>query len=71
MKAVTKCHNADRYKAMKPTKCQCFVCQTKWRLAELERQNQELQVMLKDSISASRYAASCADGALYVANLSR
>lgn len=71
MKPVTQCRYAQRYKAKRKPSCGCFVCDTKWRLAELERQNQQLLVALDLAIDKSKYAIACADGALYVANLGR
>jgi hypothetical protein len=71
LKTVEKCRYADDYKATREPKCQCFVCQTKWRLAKLEKENEELKQALKESIRSSNYAGQCVSGALYVANLSR
>jgi hypothetical protein len=71
MRHITKCRYADQFKGKRKPSCGCFVCETKWRIAELERANEELVSMLKKAMASSRYAASCADGALYVANLSR
>ena len=40
-KAVTKCTNADRYRAMHPPRCNkgnpCQFCRLKWENAELRR----------------------------------
>jgi hypothetical protein len=48
MKTVEKCRHADKYKAIRPSKCGCFVCETKWKLAQLERENVELKSLLKE-----------------------
>lgn len=74
MRPVTKCAYADRYKARKPPKCGCFVCETKWRLHQLEEDNRELREerremkeLLNEAISSANSAGSAASGALYVA----
>jgi hypothetical protein len=70
-KNVTKCRYADQYKGKREPSCGCFVCETKWRIAELERANAKLTDKLQEAIGANRYATSCANAALYVANLKK
>ena len=71
MRNVTKCGYADKYKASKEPTCGCFVCNTNWRLKQLERENDRLKSLLGQAIKSADYASTCANGALYVANLSR
>ncbi len=71
MKTITKCNNADKYKAIRKSKCTCYVCTTKWEMAQMKREIESLKKILVDTNKSARYASSSANAALYVANLHR
>jgi len=68
MTNVTKCRHADNYKGIRKPKCDCFVCQTKWTIAELTRELLLTQKELKSVTSSTNSAHSASQAALYVAN---
>lgn len=37
MKSMTKCRYADKYKAKRPPKCGCDMCNVKWKIAVVEQ----------------------------------
>ena len=69
MLSVSKCKNADRYKAIRKPSCGCFVCETKWRIAELERKYVSLEESIGLAKDRSRSSSTASNAALYVANL--
>ena len=71
IKNVTKCSYADRYKAVRPPKCGCFVCETKWEIAELKRALTAISNELTKTKNAANSASGAADAALYVTNYCR
>lgn len=68
MKYVEKCRNADKYKAQRKSTCGCFVCDTLWRLNQLEQEVVQLRQIVGETNQTSIDARQGAATSLYVAN---